>query len=111
MRLKTPKSSDDLQTIPGVGPRIAEDLRELGVRRVSDLRGRDPERLYRRINALKGERQDPCLLYVFRCAVYFARTPRPDPVLLKWWTWKDRELPGREPAHEVARSRVRRARR
>ena len=27
---------DDLETIPGVGPSIAEDLRELGIRRVAD---------------------------------------------------------------------------
>lgn len=81
---------DDLQTIPGVGPSIAADLRELGIRRVADLRGRDPERLYARSNAIRGVRQDPCLLYVFRCAVYFASTQRPKPALLKWWAWKDR---------------------
>ena len=81
---------DDLETIPGVGPSIAEDLRDLGIRRVADLRRRDPERLYARINAKRGVTQDRCLLYVFRCAVYFASTPRPKPALLKWWAWKDR---------------------
>ncbi len=83
--------SDDLQTIPGVGPSIAEDLRELGIRRAANLKGRDPERLYARINAKRGVVQDRCLLYVFRCAVYFASTKRPKPALLKWWNWKDRE--------------------
>ena len=83
----------DLQTIPGVGPSIAVDLRELGIRRVADLKGRDPEKLYARINARRGVRQDPCLLYVFRCAVYFASTTRPKPALLKWWAWKDRSWP------------------
>ena len=33
--------------------------------------------------------QDRCLLYVFRCAVYFAERKRHDPELLKWWNWKD----------------------
>ena len=80
---------DDLQRIPGVGPSIARDLRALGVRRVADLRGRDPETLYRQSNERRGKRQDPCLLYVFRCAVYFASTARPDPERLKWWWWKD----------------------
>lgn len=84
--------SDNLQIIPGVGPSIAGDLRELGIRRVADLKGRDPERLYARINAKRRVRQDPCLLYVFRCAVYFASTPRPRPELLKWWAWKDRTV-------------------
>ena len=86
---------DELQTIPGVGPSIAKDLRELGIRRVADLRGRDPERLYARSNAIRGVRQDPCLLYVFRCAVYFASTERPNPSLLKWWAWKDRPISSR----------------
>jgi hypothetical protein len=83
---------DALQSIPGVGPRIAQDLRDLGIHRVSDLRRRNPERLYARINHLRGARQDPCLLYVFRCAVYYASTPRPRPALLRWWAWKDRRL-------------------
>ena len=82
-------AADDLQRIPGVGPSIARDLRELGIGRVADLRGRDPERLYRRLNERRGVRQDPCLLYVFRCAVYYASTARPDPERLKWWRWKD----------------------
>ncbi len=80
---------DPLRSIPGVGPSIAGDLRELGIRRVEDLKGRDPERLYARSNLLRGEVQDRCLLYVFRCAVYFATARRPDPELLKWWNWKD----------------------
>ena len=82
-------TGDELQRIPGVGPSIARDLRGLGIRRVADLRGRDPEALYRESNARRGVRQDPCLLYVFRCAVYFASTARPDPARLKWWRWKD----------------------
>ncbi|NMB56563.1 pathogenicity locus, partial [Candidatus Beckwithbacteria bacterium] len=32
--------------------------------------------------------QDRCLLYVFRCAVYYAKGGR-DPEKLKWWNWKD----------------------
>jgi len=35
-----------LQEIPGVGKSIAHDLWELGIRRVTDLKGRDPEKLY-----------------------------------------------------------------
>ena len=37
---------------------------------------------------------DRCLLYVFRCACYYARTKRPDPQKLLWWNWKD-EAPRR----------------
>jgi Pathogenicity locus len=87
---KRAKAGDDLQRIPGVGPSIARDLRGLGIRRVADLAGRSPEALYRALNERRGQRQDPCVLYVFRSAVYFASTARPDPERLKWWWWKDR---------------------
>jgi hypothetical protein len=85
---------DPLRAIPGIGPSLAQDLRDLGMREPADLHGADPERLYRDLNELRGARQDPCVLYVFRCAVYFASTPPPDrePELLKWWNWKDRTL-------------------
>jgi hypothetical protein len=84
--------TDELQTLPGIGPSIARDLRDLGVRSVATLGRRDPERLYTALNRLRGQRQDPCVLYTFRCAVYAARTARPVPALLKWWNWKDRRL-------------------
>jgi hypothetical protein len=80
---------DLLQEIPGVGPSIAEDLRSLGIRRVADLKGQDPRRLYDRLNEKTGARHDPCLLYTFRCAVYYASHKRHDPEKLKWWNWKD----------------------
>jgi hypothetical protein len=83
---------DELQQLPGVGPSIAADLRRLGVRSIRDLGRRDPERLYARLCAISGVRQDPCVLYTFRCAVYAARTPRPKVELLKWWSWKGRTL-------------------
>lgn len=83
---------DDLETIPGVGKSIAEDLRQLGYVSVADLKNRDPEMMYARSCAFAGMRIDPCLLYVYRCAVYFASNENPDPKLLKWWNWKDRKL-------------------
>lgn len=79
----------DLQTIPGIGPRMAEDLVKLGYARVRDLCGQDPERMYERLCHLEGTHIDRCVLYVFRCAVYFASHERHDPKLLKWWSWKD----------------------
>lgn len=83
-------SADKLQSIPGVGPSIAQDLRDLGIRRVADLKGRHPGELYERLCVQRGVHQDRCLLYVFRCAVYFASTPRPRAEKLKWWNWKGR---------------------
>ncbi len=78
-----------LRVIPGVGPSIAQDLYELGIRQVCDLHGRDPQELYEEHCTQKGQLVDRCVLYVFRCAVFFAETKDPDPELLKWWAWKD----------------------
>jgi O-succinylbenzoate synthase len=78
-----------LRAIPGVGKEIARDLRNLGIHSVSDLVGRDPEQLYAKLCELQGQRVDRCMLYVFRCAVYFASNDHHDPELLKWWNWKD----------------------
>jgi hypothetical protein len=84
----------ELQQIPGVGPSIARDLFDLEIKRISDLCGRNPEQLYKKICALRGRHQDRCLLYVFRCAVYFASKKQPDAELLKWWNWKDAKKRG-----------------
>ena len=81
-------NKDDLQTIPGVGKSIAQDLRNIGIRRVADLRKKNPELLYKKSNKHEGVVQDRCLLYVFRCAVYFAEGGRA-PEKLKWWNWMD----------------------
>ena len=78
-----------LTVIPGVGPSLAADLYLLGIREVRQLKSRRPERLYERLCKLTGHRVDRCVLYVFRCAIYFASTKRPDPEKLKWWNWKD----------------------
>ena len=83
------ESTDVLQTIPGIGPSLAQDLRDLGVRSVAGLKDRNPEAMYQRLCMMRGTHQDRCVLYVFRCAVYFASTKRPDPEKLKWWNWKD----------------------
>ena len=79
-----------LEVIPGIGPSMAEDLNDLGIFALTDLEGKDPSAMYDELNRLRGVRNDPCVLYVFRCAVYFAETKDPDPELLKWWNWKDR---------------------
>jgi hypothetical protein len=79
----------EFRQIPGVGKRIAEDLWNLDLRSVSDLKNQDPEDLYVRLCVLQGTHVDRCMLYVFRCAVYYASNDIYDPELLKWWNWKD----------------------
>ena len=55
-----------LQEIPGVGPRIAGVMEQLGA------------------------------LYVWRAAVYYAEHELREPEKLKWWYWKDRAYPEEE---------------
>lgn len=78
-----------LREIPGVGPKIANDLWQLGFKQPGELVGQDPEELYARLCAWQGIKVDRCMLYVFRCAVYYASNLEPEPDLLKWWNWKD----------------------
>ena len=79
-----------LREIPGVGKVLARALWDLGFGSPEELRGQDPEDLYFRLCARKGGQVDRCVLYVFRCAVYYASVNDHDPELLKWWNWKER---------------------
>ncbi|MCD4845256.1 MAG: helix-hairpin-helix domain-containing protein [Methanosarcinales archaeon] len=79
----------ELQIIPGVGKSIARDFWNIGIRTISDLKGKDPEELYLRICADQGSQVDRCILYVCRSSVYFAENKNPEPEKLKWWNWKD----------------------
>ncbi|TET22613.1 MAG: pathogenicity locus [Candidatus Cloacimonadota bacterium] len=81
--------SKELQKIPGVGEKIAKDLARIGIHSAADLKNRNPENLYLQLCSLKGRMVDRCMLYVFRCAIYYASTKKHDPELLRWWNWKD----------------------
>ncbi|MGI5928460.1 helix-hairpin-helix domain-containing protein [Pseudoflavonifractor sp.] len=84
------KNKDDLKltALPGIGPRIGKYLNDMGFYRVGDLKGENAEDLYARNNAIRGFEDDPCFLYVFRMAIYFAEHDVQDPELLQWWRWR-----------------------
>jgi Pathogenicity locus len=52
--------------------------------------------MYRRLCDLTSAHVDRCVLYVFRCAVYFASNEAHDPELLKWWNWSDQRMTVRD---------------
>lgn len=81
----------ELSMIPGVGPSIANKMWDINIKKISDLEDQSPEHLYDLSNQQAGRTQDRCLLYTFRCAVYFANTPKvlQESEKLKWWHWKD----------------------
>lgn len=85
------KRSESLESIPGVGIKMAQALQSIGIHQVRDLKDRKPEKLYKLLEQTVGAHVDKCVLYVFRTAVYYARHKEHDPDKLKWWKWKDKE--------------------
>ena len=79
--------------IPGVGKTIANDLWNQGFRSLQALKDQDPEAMYSKQCELQGTHVDRCMLYVFRCAVYYASHEQHEPEKLKWWNWKDEHVP------------------
>ncbi|MBN2403755.1 MAG: Pathogenicity locus [Spirochaetes bacterium] len=88
--MKKHKDKSDLQSIPGVGPSIKKDFFDLGINSIPDLVHKNPQSLYNNLCKIRNSRIDRCVLYVFRCAVYFAENDKYEPELLKWWNWKDK---------------------
>jgi nucleotidyltransferase/DNA polymerase involved in DNA repair len=58
--------SENLRTIPGIGPKISKLFNDIGISKVGDLKNKDPERLYRKLEKTKGIHIDRCVLYTFR---------------------------------------------
>ena len=86
----------ELTIIPAVGKSLATDLWNIGITSIADLKGQNPNKLYDLSNAYAGTVQDRCVLYVFKCAVYYADTPtdKHETEKLKWWNWKDEKKNG-----------------
>lgn len=84
----------EFREIPGVGPDMEAHLMSLGLTNLAELARENPDELYTRDCLQFGQPLDLCILYVFRCAVYYARTPagRRAPEKLNWWYWKDHKL-------------------
>ena len=81
----------ELEQIPGVGKIIAQYMQDIGIGSIDDLKGKQAEQLYDRLCEFKASPVDRCMLYVLRCAIYYASNTEHDPELLKWENWKDKE--------------------
>jgi hypothetical protein len=71
----------ELSPLRGLWHGIDKDLMRLGVTKLADLRGQNPEQLMHRFCALEGRAPDPMLVPVFSALVAFAETGHPQP----WW--------------------------
>lgn len=81
----------NFREIPSVGKACSLDFWNIGLRNIADLKGQNPKILYDRLNMITGMTHDICMLYTFRCAVYFATESDHDEAKLKWWYWKDKQ--------------------
>lgn len=79
----------NLKNIPGVGKIIEQNLIALDYSSVESLKGANAEEIFERDCKLRKQRLDPCLLYVYRLAVYFADNEVHEAEKLKWWNWKN----------------------
>ena len=86
-----------LQEIPNVGPKIAAELLKLGLERLEDAAGRDPDEMYRELCALEAKRHDPCVRDVFAAVVSYAQGDPARP----WWEFTP-ERKAREAREETA---------
>lgn len=86
-----------LRDLAGVGARVEENLRRLGIQDVAQLSGQNGDELYRRLGEVEGARPDPCVLDTFRCAVAQARNPLLPQEQQNWWWWSRERKAGRIP--------------
>ncbi len=68
-----------LEQIPGVGENIAQDMRNIDISSIDDLKGKKAEDLYQKLCDFKASPVDRCVLYVFRSAIYYAENTQHDP--------------------------------
>ncbi len=80
----------ELEQLEGVGESISKDFKSLGINSIKDLKDKNPETLYEELMKKQNKHIDRCMLYVFRCAIYQAKTKNPKEELCKWWNWKDK---------------------
>ncbi len=79
----------EFKKIPNVGSSIADDLYRLGYRKLSDLKNKNPEKIYADFEKLEGTHVDRCMLYVFRSLVYMAKYQQYRKEDVVWWNFKE----------------------
>jgi hypothetical protein len=98
------KEERKLIDLVSIGPAMLEDFEFLGVTSVSQLRRRSPERLYRELCRLRGQRIDPCCLDVFVAAVAQAKDPDLPIEQRQWWYWSKLRKAGQSTSNRGRKS-------
>jgi hypothetical protein len=81
-----------LQQIPNVGQKMGGALLKLGVTRLEDAAGKDPDEMYYELCTIDAKRHDPCVRDVFAAVVSYAEGGPARP----WWEFTPDERNGEE---------------
>jgi len=82
------------QSLGSIGPNSAQYLWDLGYRNIGQLKSANPCKMYGYFSNIVGQKVDPCVEDVFRCAVAQAKFPDLPEEKKQWWTWSNqRGLP------------------
>jgi len=81
VKAKNSTQASHLEQIPNIGKAIVQDLRDIGITRPEQLKGKDGLKLYHQLNKVTGVRHDPCMADTFMAAVDFMNGGKPKP----WW--------------------------
>jgi len=90
------ESTRRLEDLISIGPAMLRDFELLRIRSVAQLARQNPKRLYKRLNHLIGQRQDPCVLDVFCAAVAQAKNRRLPAEQCEWWYWSRKRKAGKK---------------
>lgn len=82
-----PTPQRQLKDLISIGPAMLKDFAQLGITSVPQLAKQKPIKMYERLQWLRGERMDPCVLDTFEAAVAQARNPRLPAEKCQWWYW------------------------
>ena len=73
----------ELLSLKNVGKETFKDLEILEITSIRQLSTADPDELYARLQALTGQKHDPCVWDVFAAIIHEAKTGEKTP----WWQW------------------------
>jgi hypothetical protein len=91
----TRKQPRALRDLISIGPAMLRDFKLLGVDSVADLARQNSGKLYAKLGRITGQRQDICVLDVFRAGVAQARNPRLPVEQCQWWYWSRQRKAGK----------------
>ncbi|WFA06519.1 helix-hairpin-helix domain-containing protein [Bacillus sp. HSf4] len=92
-RAKYIKALAQFQTVPSIGPKIAQEVIDLGFYSLADIKDETGADLIIRLEKRKGYWEDPCAEDALRCIVYYANNPGSGK---SWWDFTEERKRYRE---------------